>query len=307
MSELKKKFLRKSRRLIRRSQDDKSDGLVRPRGDGNSDGELPDVNPIRAKAKTKAHDWPLLKSNSLVAKRHDPKEFALSVQSKVNSELKRLLVASVGADIQERIQRLVEENAELQCRVRRFDEKSLHDAEGFEQLMIQADVWRSKFLASSMMVDEMAAWKAKLFIELKDCQKALRRILEERDLIREHLRSCCRHIGSNIVPGNDVTVLQLAKLLDRILRRDASATTVVQMSPEAAVETQAREALASSEAFLTGDRYFVRSVGAKSARSGTGNATKGIRSDGSWNTYSSTTAVFLFSEIGHKTGDTFIV
>ena len=136
---------------------------------------------------------------------------------------------------------MVEENAELQCRVRRFDEKSLHDAEGFEQLMIQADVWRSKFLASSMMVDEMAAWKAKLFIELKDCQKALRRILEERDLIREHLRSCCRHIGSNIVPGNDVTVLQLAKLLDRILRRDASATTVVQMSPEAAVETQARE------------------------------------------------------------------
>ena len=72
------------RRLIRRSQDDKSDGLVRPRGDGNSDGELPDVNPIRAKAKTKAHDWPLLKSNSLVAKRHDPKEFALSVQSKVS-------------------------------------------------------------------------------------------------------------------------------------------------------------------------------------------------------------------------------
>ena len=67
------------------------------------------------------------------------------------------------------------------------------------------------------------------------------------------------------------------------------------------------QALASSEAFLTGDRYFVRSVGAKSARSGTGNATKGIRSDGSWNTYSSTTAVFLFSEIGHKTGDTFIV
>ena len=136
---------------------------------------------------------------------------------------------------------MVEENAELQCRVRRFDEKSLHDAEDFEQLMIQADVWRSKFLASSMMVDEMASWKAKLFIELKDCQKALRRILEERDQIREHLRSCCRHTGSNIVPGNDVTVLQLAKLLDRILRRDASATTVVQMSPEAAVETQARE------------------------------------------------------------------
>ena len=73
-------------------------------------------------------------------------------------------------------------------------ERVLQDTEEIERLAIQSDVWRSKFVASSVMVDELAAWKAKLFVEMRDCQKALNTLMDERTEIRDQVVTCHQNL-----------------------------------------------------------------------------------------------------------------
>lgn len=67
---------------------------------------------------------------------------------KVNAELKRLLVASVGEDMEARVHFLTEDKLKLADDIRQYVEKIAIDFEQKEKLSIEADVWRSKFLAS---------------------------------------------------------------------------------------------------------------------------------------------------------------
>lgn len=68
--------------------------------------------------------------------------------SQVNRELKKLLVASVGDDLQYHFERLAREKNQLILENEALGRSLSHTAEQLERMSIQCDVWRSKFLAS---------------------------------------------------------------------------------------------------------------------------------------------------------------
>ena len=66
----------------------------------------------------------------------------------MNDELKKLLVASVGEDMEARVHFLTEDKIKLSNDIRQYVEKIANDFEQKERLSIESDIWRSKFLAS---------------------------------------------------------------------------------------------------------------------------------------------------------------
>ena len=62
--------------------------------------------------------------------------------------MKKLLVASVGEDVQGRVHCLTEDKARMATIIRRYSEKLDRDFEERERMGILCDVWKSKFMAS---------------------------------------------------------------------------------------------------------------------------------------------------------------
>uniref|UniRef100_A0AAG5CX57 Uncharacterized protein n=1 Tax=Anopheles atroparvus TaxID=41427 RepID=A0AAG5CX57_ANOAO len=86
----------------------------------------------------------------------------LKFQAQVNAELKNLLVAAVGEDLQTKVNVLTEDKLHLARKLLNSAENLSSHTEQIEFLAGQSEVWRSKFLASSLMVEELARWKASL-------------------------------------------------------------------------------------------------------------------------------------------------
>ena len=90
-----------------------------------------------------------------IKKERDHYENQLNFQMKVNTELKGLLVHCLGDDLQQKFNNLTEDKMKIA--------KSLStNTEQIEFLSSQTEVWRSKFLASSLMVEELAKVKTNL-------------------------------------------------------------------------------------------------------------------------------------------------
>lgn len=88
-------------------------------------------------------------------KERDFFESQLKFQTQVNTELKGLLVHCLGEDLQAKVNNLTEDKMKIA--------KSLStNTEQIEFLASQSEVWRSKFLASSLMVEELAKVKTSL-------------------------------------------------------------------------------------------------------------------------------------------------
>lgn len=75
--------------------------------------------------------------------------------SQVNRELKKLLVASVGDDLQYHFERLSREKNQLILENEALGRCLAHTTEQLERMSIQCDVWRSKFLASRYETDKV--------------------------------------------------------------------------------------------------------------------------------------------------------
>lgn len=75
--------------------------------------------------------------------------------SQVNRELKKLLVASVGDDLQYHFERLAREKNQLILENEALGRSLSHTTEQLERMSIQCDVWRSKFLASRWETDKV--------------------------------------------------------------------------------------------------------------------------------------------------------
>ncbi|XP_064638876.1 golgin-45-like [Lineus longissimus] len=118
----------------------------------------------------------------------------LEVQFQVNTELKKLLVASVGEDIQHRVERLVRERAQLANEIGDYCKRIHDDHENIDSVSIQADMWRSKYIASRMMVDELANTRSHLTAQYKESQHALQGILRERNQMRSNLTDTYRYL-----------------------------------------------------------------------------------------------------------------
>lgn len=67
---------------------------------------------------------------------------------KVNRELKKLLVASVGDDLEYHFERMAREKNQLILENEALGRNVSQLSEQLERMSIQCDVWRSKFLAS---------------------------------------------------------------------------------------------------------------------------------------------------------------
>jgi len=111
----------------------------------------------------------------------------LKLHAQVNAELKKLLVASVGEDMEARVHFLTEDKAKLGDDIRRYVEKIAVDFEQKEKLAIEADIWRSKFLASSVIIEELAKWKSVLCCRNDELQGCVRDLLDEMNTLHKTL------------------------------------------------------------------------------------------------------------------------
>ncbi|KAJ8667141.1 hypothetical protein QAD02_008803 [Eretmocerus hayati] len=112
-------------------------------------------------------------------------ENQLKFQAQVNGELKNLLVAAVGEDLETRVHLLTEDKLQLAKALLNSAQHLETHQEQTEWLAGQCEVWRSKFLASSLIVEELAKWKAALCQRTTDLQEVMKRLLEERSKVRE--------------------------------------------------------------------------------------------------------------------------
>ncbi|XP_060573481.1 golgin-45-like [Ruditapes philippinarum] len=111
----------------------------------------------------------------------------LEVQLQVNQELKKLLVASVGDDLQHRVERLTRDKAQMSMEIGDYFKKMSDDYEHLDKISIQADMWRSKYLACRVMADELASSKAFYSSQFEECQIAIQKLLNERHQLRTNL------------------------------------------------------------------------------------------------------------------------
>lgn len=118
----------------------------------------------------------------------------LDVQFQVNSELKKLLVASVGEDLQYRVEKLMRDKVQLSMEVGGYSKKVSEDYENLDKLSIQADIWRSKFMASRVLIDELAKGRAVLSSQYQESQDAIQRLLNERHELQSHLTESYRSL-----------------------------------------------------------------------------------------------------------------
>ncbi|KAM9005900.1 golgin-45 [Sarcophilus harrisii] len=111
----------------------------------------------------------------------------LRVQTEVNRELKKLLVASVGDDLQYHFERLAREKNQLILENEALGRNTAQLSEQLERMSIQCDVWRSKFLASRVMADELTNARAALQRQSRDAQSAIQDLLSEREQFRQEM------------------------------------------------------------------------------------------------------------------------
>ncbi|GAB0100472.1 uncharacterized protein DMENIID0001_165200 [Sergentomyia squamirostris] len=141
-------------------------------------------------------------------------EGQLKFQVQVNSELKNLLVAAVGEDIQTRVNVLTEDKLQLARALLDSANNISTHTEQIEYLAGQSEVWRSKFLASSLMVEELARWKASLMQKNNLLVSSNRSMLEltsrqVRDMARDILRNLkfLAHMRNLKLPSSNVVDL----------------------------------------------------------------------------------------------------
>ncbi|XP_033637996.1 golgin-45-like [Asterias rubens] len=123
----------------------------------------------------------------------------MAVQNQVNRDLKKLLVASMGSDLQAQLENLSSERAQLAQDLENTIKTLATERETLERVNIQCDVWRSKFLGSRLQVDEAVTSRTRLDMALQEACFALKKTVEERDEIRTHMMQTQRllHYLSN--------------------------------------------------------------------------------------------------------------
>ncbi|XP_062535853.1 golgin-45 [Armigeres subalbatus] len=145
-------------------------------------------------------------------KERDYYQSQLKFQAQVNSELKNLLVAAVGEDLQTRVNVLTEDKLHLARKLLNSAENLSSHTEQIEFLAGQSEVWRSKFLASSLMVEELARWKASLLQKNRMLLASNKEMLETTSKLREMQLDILRNL--NFLSNNQSISLQSANALD---------------------------------------------------------------------------------------------
>lgn len=137
-------------------------------------------------------DWELMYNDMRKEKEYAEKQ--LKFQTQVNSELKNLLIAAaVGEDLHDRVNVLTEDKLHLARALLDTSHDLSSHSEQIEYLAGQSEVWRSKFLASSLMLEELARWKTTLLEKNKHLVASNKGLLQTmaqlRDMQAEQLKN----------------------------------------------------------------------------------------------------------------------
>ena len=114
----------------------------------------------------------------------------ISMHIETNRELKRLLLASVGSDLHTHIENLVAEKTRLQIVLSSSVSQLDSVAEEADHLSIECDIWRSKFIASRVLIDELARYKSLASATHSELVRSLNTLLGERQALRRHVALC---------------------------------------------------------------------------------------------------------------------
>ncbi|XP_064405525.1 golgin-45-like isoform X2 [Halichondria panicea] len=155
--------------------------------------------------------------------------------TEANRELKRLLVASLGDQLKLQMEQLINDKAAISCDLNVSLRQLSDNLELVDKVSIDCDVWRSKYLASRLMIDELASVKREVSHHLVSSQQALVCMLAERDRLSEVLSECnaqLRGITSS-APLIDPLTAPLPDPLTAPLTDPSSSGTVLDMAVSA--------------------------------------------------------------------------
>uniref|UniRef100_A0A8D8M6V0 Golgin-45 n=1 Tax=Cacopsylla melanoneura TaxID=428564 RepID=A0A8D8M6V0_9HEMI len=171
-------------------------------------------------------------------------ENQVKYQAQVNGELKKLLVAAVGEDIETKVNHLTEDKLHLAKALLNSAKRLNTHQEQMEWLAGQCEVWRSKFLASSLMVEELAKWKAVLTQKVCDYQDVTRKILAEHQMTHAATSKTFTNLA---IIGNN---FDLSVMTDPASRIQPKSSTVVDLAnSSASLSASLKEQLLGSSPF----------------------------------------------------------
>lgn len=125
----------------------------------------------------------------IAALEKEKKELATQYQTltEVNMDLKKMLVASLGEDVQVKVQLMTQDKAQLGQEVLRLSAELERVGEEAEQLSLRANLWEGKFKACSVLVRELAQWKASFSHKIEYSKELIRMLLAEHNTLFETL------------------------------------------------------------------------------------------------------------------------
>lgn len=107
----------------------------------------------------------------LLERELNEKKSELQLERRLNAELKRLMVATISDELQTQVEALTEDKIRLAHRVEEYTEKLMREDEQVDQLLIERDIWKCKFLAQSIRTDELTLRAELLLGMLRDAQR----------------------------------------------------------------------------------------------------------------------------------------
>ena len=169
------------------------------------------VNSVPVSCETTAANEVEVPKDSSLEEKKEELESRIQVQADVNKELKRLLVASIGSDLQQRVSQVAQERAVAEHRLNTSLQHITESEEELDRLAIECDVWRSKFLASRLMIDELVSWKADVVRKLRESQRALQQLLQEQLEVKRILQAsgCLDAGGKNVCTRVEVCLVRV--------------------------------------------------------------------------------------------------
>ncbi|RDD41262.1 Golgin-45 [Trichoplax sp. H2] len=120
----------------------------------------------------------------------------LEAQLNVNAELKRLLVASIGDDIGLKLEELTKDKTELAMQIEDYTKQIVEDREKLDNAAMKCNVWRSKYLASRVMIEQLIHWKLEMYDYLTEYHNGIKNILNDRVTLAKDLLISSRNLES---------------------------------------------------------------------------------------------------------------
>ncbi|VVC45408.1 Hypothetical protein CINCED_3A019973 [Cinara cedri] len=110
-------------------------------------------------------------------------------QAEINNELKNMLIASIGEDVEAKIQMLTEDKVLLAHKLLNFTGALAGRQDQLETVAGERDVLRSKFLAGSLIIEDLSKWKTFLCDRVDNLEGLLQTVLDENRKNRHLLKS----------------------------------------------------------------------------------------------------------------------